>query len=155
MRDLPFVPLLATALLALAGCGDDGAAETAPTPPVTVSVPTAPSGAVEVELAAVEDESRAGVVLLWPEGPEQTRVVVVVERDPSGVYPAALREGPCYDWIRHPPWVLSDVVDGVSESSVDFVFEEMTDEPHSVVVYRSPTDLSAIACANLPGPSEE
>lgn len=151
-------PCLATAVvsLALAGCSGGEATTTEALDDtagsgdsIRIELPEVPADALEVELSSPEGPTPVGTAFLWAEGEMQTRVVAVLRTRSDTVRPVSLREGTCEQFERHPPFLLEDLEDGVSESLVDLPFAEFAEEPHSVVVTTDPDAPAILACGTV------
>jgi hypothetical protein len=163
---------LAVALVGLtlaAGCGGDNAgtpaAETTAaeeTTPTEETSTTEHEGAVQVELAAVNDSGVSGTAtLVEGEGDGIPTFTVEVKVDPAGdeSRPAHIHDVTCAEYAKIKDFdaqtrtvadTLSNVDQGTSTSTVAGKLAERTTGEYSINVHSSANPFPAIACGDIP-----
>ncbi len=125
---------LALAATALTACGGDDEAS---------------SGEVTVELAAVGDSGQSGTATLTPNG-DSTDVVVEVDDPVSASQPAHIHEGTCDDLNPAPAFGLPNVIDGMSQTTVDASVDDLTNGNYAINLHMSDDDLTTYtSCGDI------
>jgi len=111
---------------------------------------TADAGAKVFELHAENGSHESGTVALIPDGSSKTRVIVSVVDAPDAAQPDHIHLGTCAKLDPAPKYPLSNVVNGVSETTVPVGISALMASPMAVNVHESTTDLKKyVACTDL------
>lgn len=145
--------LLAAAMgLLMAACGGGG---TATPPDGGARMPGAGDlmgggvpGARTVTLRPVGGSGISGSAALTDMG-GQTMVRLNITGS-NETHPVHIHDGTCENLNPAPRYPLSNVQGGLSSTIVEASIQELSSGNKAINVHRSPTDLSNVACGNLP-----
>jgi LPXTG-motif cell wall-anchored protein len=117
---------------------------------VNLPVTSAPAGAVRLALGPGRDATQAGYVEFMAMG-NQTKVNIVAQSGGAGVQqPAHIHVGTC-PGVGAVAFPLSNVVDGLSETTVNASWATIQATQHSVNTHKSAAEVAVYtACVNIP-----
>jgi hypothetical protein len=149
------IVLLATAALALSGCGDgdDGDEEAEPTISAPSTTPTTEPQEEATELTlqmeARNNSAQDGTATLTATADGKTRVVVELANSPAGPQPSHINAGTCDDLgdIAH---ILGGMRNGRVEVTVDVSLDSLLAGEFAVSVAKSPQEFGVtVSCAEI------
>ncbi len=121
---------------------------------VAMSLPlaagAADTGTEVYELHALNGSNESGTVALIPDGSAKTRVIVSIVGAPEAAQPDHIHMGTCAKLDPSPKYPLTNVVDGVSETTVPVGISTLMASPMAVNIHESTSDLKKyVACTDL------
>ncbi len=142
---LVVVLALATALLALAGCGgDDEGAATTPAAATDTG-----GGAVEIALDEQNASGQSGTATLEAAGDGMTKVTIELSSPPADPQPAHIHVGACPD-VGDVAHALNNVEGGASETEVPVTIEDLQAGDFAVNVHKSEAEAGVyVACGDI------
>ena len=141
-------------------------------PAISASVPSLPSGALPsgfvlpsgvtmpsglnsataktVQLTAQNNSGVTGIAFIADAGNGQTFVAIGVTPAASVNYPATIATGPCTTPGATAKATLTNVVNGVSQSTVSASFADVTSGTNVLVLWKSAQEMqTAVACGDV------
>ncbi len=106
---------------------------------------------VTVRLEAQNNSGQYGTASLWPEGSQQTKVVIALSNAPPGMpQPAHIHRGSCDKLDKAPRWSLNALKDGKSVTLVPVSLETILRERTAINVHKSAIETQVyVACGNI------
>lgn len=106
---------------------------------------------ITVQFSAQSNSGMSGTAVLTPMG-SQTKVTLNLQGGTAGVaMPAHIHPGTCATLDPKPAYPLTNVQNGMSETTVNVSIDQIRAAPHAINVHKSPQEASVyVACANLP-----
>ena len=122
-------------MLVLAACGGNGTTED--------------TGAVTVNLAALNDSGITGTATLT-ESDGQTTVVVTLDNAGAGPQPIHIHPGTCATLDPMPAYPLTNVTNGGSETTVDATIASLQSDSFAINAHKSPEEAQIyVACGDI------
>ena len=106
---------------------------------------------VKVSMKAQNKSGESGSARLTPEGPDKTRVEIMLKGGPKGTpQPAHIHEGTCAKLDPKPKQGLENVVDGKSSTVVPVGIDSLTSGKMAINVHKSKEEINTyVSCGNI------
>src|SRR5918911_1523772 len=107
--------------------------------------------AVNVRMHAQNKSGESGSARLTPEGPDKTRVEIMLKGGPKGTpQPAHIHEGTCAKLDPKPKQGLENVVDGKSSTVVPVGIDSLTSGKMAINVHKSKEEINTyVSCGDI------
>ena len=106
---------------------------------------------ITIQISPQNNSGISGTATLTPMG-NQTRVVLNLQGTPQGGnHPAHIHAGTCANLDPRPAFPLTNVQNGMSETTVNVSIDQIRAAQHAINVHKSPQEASVyVGCGNLP-----
>jgi hypothetical protein len=116
---------------------------------VAAFAPVAAQDTITIDIREVDGSGQFGSADVTSDGEQTTVAIDIVPGDEGVPQPANIHEGTCAD-IGEVAFELEDVVDGVSQSTVDVEQRDLIRSPYVINVQESADSDVSVACGHLP-----
>lgn len=108
---------------------------------------------ITITLSQQNNSGESGTATLTAVGTNQTRVVIQLKGAPANVaQPAHIHEGTCANLNPVPKYPLNNVVNGMSDTTVNVALSDLLAKPFAINVHKSAQEIQTyVACGNIVG----